>query len=319
VFGGPSDPTAGFSCGAGHTLTELLEARCDDDACALDTMSPPDDNGYIHLTIVGNRPGDTVLHLRARVDDGSEMQDDQPVSFVTATGLHVACDATVTGESLMRPPLGQCGGHYPVFTGSGWRWVVTFDSDDGPVGVSELAVAVSSADAGGTDLAAASDGGRVTFHAGVTTGTAQVTLSSRLLTRTIPVRTVSVDDVVAGELRVVHPSDGIDADLAPGPPLPSTLWYVDDEYRLYDGDTGDLLIQPLLTLADGAQVFGGGGVFVSDQPNVVMVFPPKGGSPLSQTWIELWAWNAGKVNLTATIGGAHIAWPVDVVNHLHMP
>jgi hypothetical protein len=155
------------------------------------------------------------------------------------------------------------------------------------------------------------------FHAGSTTGTAQVTISSPSSlqsTKTVPVRVVSVNDVVSGELRLVTPTDGIDQEIAQIGPAPSTLWYPTQNGLHFDGDApGALAIQSLLTLSDGTQVYGGGGLFASDHPDVCTTEPlAAAANLLQQTSVETDCLADGSATFAATVGAATITWPVMV-------
>jgi hypothetical protein len=301
VFGGPSDPTD--ACLAKyHQLTALLDASCDNDACTIENVSVAD-NGLISFTLVGNQPGPTTFHIRARVDDGSEMSDSVPLTLAVPTGLHVDCDPTVRDGVLMRSPDGQCGGAYPVFTGSSWRWNVSFESDAGPIAASGLSVEVQ----GGSNVTAQN---QIDLQAGGATGAVDVVISSRQLTRTIPVRVVSPADVVAAELRLVTGHGDIEQLLTDAGAVPDALWFPPKNGRQFDGDGDAVTIRPRLTLADGSVAYGGGGLFASDHPDVCRAV--NGGFLLQQSWINLETWGAGSAVLSATIGSAQVSWPVTV-------
>ena len=210
------------------------------------------------MNVVGSVVGPTVLRVRAELDDGSQLSATTSVSFATPTGLHVACNAALVGGYPSGVPYGQCGGLYPVFTDSSWRWTWTFDSDAGPLPVYGPSIAVQGS-------AVTYDGSSDSFQSGSADGTAEVVIASRLFAENVPVRVVSTADVVSGEARLVTFSDGIEQPLAQVGPAPSTLWYP-QEYGRFEGDNGSVGIMPLLTLADGSQVYGGGGLFASDHP-----------------------------------------------------
>lgn len=306
AFGGPSDPT-GLLCPPTHGLATLVDASCDGGACSLESVdSQTESNNLITLHIVGNTAGATVLHVRAALTDGSQMSATSSVSFVTATGLHVSC-ALATGGPGLLPPRGQCGGMYPVFTSSSWQWTITFDSASGPLAVDDPSVAVQG-DSVAFDSASSS------FQSGSTTGLTQVVISSRQFTKTVPVRVVSVADVVSGELVAVTPTDGIDEEIAQLGPAPSTLWYPTQNGLRFGGDApGTVALQSLLTLSDGTQVYGGGGLFASDHPEVCTVGPfAAGANLLQQTSVQPECLADGSATFTATVGAATIAWPVTV-------
>jgi hypothetical protein len=324
VFGGPSDPTGvTLTCPKVPQLTEVLEAGCDDDACVMETASADAAPGYIHLTIVGQRAGDAVLRVRARTDDGGEVQGTSAVTFADATGLVVRCAPTLSAEGIMLPPTGQCGGHYAVFTGSSWAWKVALQTSAGQIGLTELTATVSGGD--GVTTTVTSGGGNVTLSAGSASASLEVNLASRTVTTAVPVRVASPDEVVSGELRLVDNTGpgfgvegdgGIAADIADSGPPPSTLWYLDLSGRLYAGDKqSGFTIRPLLTLAGGGAVFGGGGLFTSSDPTVAELRPlDGGGTPLQQFWLSVNLRAAGAVTFSATLGSTYVEWPVTIVN-----
>jgi len=305
-FGGPSDPTGVFSvCPGLHGLKSLLDVACDGDACVVDSVDPPDAYGAIRVKIIGNTAGPAVLRIRAAVDDGSELSGTVSLSFVTATGLHVGCGAARAADQTAASPFGQCGGLYPVFTDAGWRWQISFDSDSGLLQTIDPLLSLK----GDT---VTFDGAGGWFQSGSTTGTTQVTISSRQFTKTVPVRVTSVDDVVGGELRVVTPTDGIEQEIAQLGPAPSTLWY--PGRNGLDGYTFTSRIMPLLTLSDGAQVYGGGGLFASDHPDVCSVASfPAGTDLMQETELEIDCKAVGSVTFAAPVGATTITWPVTVV------
>jgi hypothetical protein len=229
-----------------------------------------------------------------------------PLSFVTATGLHLTCALAVYGDGFM-PPYGQCGGLYPVFTDSSWRWTVAFDTDQGLLGVADPSFSVQ----GNT---VTFDSASRSFQSGSTNGTAQVVISSREFTKTVPVRVVSTSDIVSGELRLVKRADGIEQEIAQIGPAPSTLWYPTRNGLAFDGDDpGGVAIQPLLTLSDGTQVYGGGGYFASDHPAVCTVGPLSAAANLvQQTTVSTDCRSDGSATFAATVGVATITWPVTV-------
>jgi hypothetical protein len=309
VFGGPSDPTGEF-CSGGPKVTKLLDAACDDDACVVESIAAPDADGAVRLAVVGSAPGPTVLRVRAAIDDGSEMSATAALSFVTPTGLSVSCDPAQAGAQELGVPYGQCGGLYPVFTDSDFKWTISFQSDAGPIPSFNPSVAVE-----GDALTFDSASGW--FHAGSTTGTAQVMISSSSsppLTKTVPVRVASANDVVSGELRLVTPTDGIDQAIAQIGPAPSTLWFPSQGGRHFDGEAAGGVIQVLLMLSDGTQAYGGGGLFASDHPEVcTLAASPPGANLLQQTSVHTDCLADGSATFTATVGAATIAWPVTVV------
>lgn len=305
-FGGPSDPT-GVICPPSHSISKLVDAACDAGACALDAVQPSTiSNGGLVLNVVGNTAGPTVLRVRVALNNGSEMSATSPLSFVAATGLHVSCALAVDGDGFL-PPYGQCGGLYPVFTGSRWKWIVAFDTEAGPLGVSAPSFTVQ-----GNAIAFDSSSG--SFQSGSGAGTAQVVISSRQFTKTVPVRVVSMSDIVGGELRLVMRADGIEQEIAQIGPAPSTLWYPTRNALTFAGDDpGVVAIQPLLTLSDGTQVYGGGGLFASDHPDVCTVGPLAAGANLvQQTTVRTDCRSDGSATFAATVGGATITWPVTV-------
>jgi hypothetical protein len=272
----------------------------------VETIEPPDADGFIRANVVGSAPGPTTLRVRAAVDDGSQMSATFAVSFFTATGLHVTCDHADAGDQLLLPPFGQCGGLHPVFTNSSWRWIVMFDSDSGPLWVFNPSITL--------------EGTGVTFDAttgwlqsGAQSGTAQVTIASRQFTKIIPIRVVSLTDVASAELRLVTPTDGIDQELTQVGPAPSTLWYPTQNGLRFAGDTGTAEIMPLLTLADGSQVYGGAGLFSTDHPEVCTVTAlPAGANLVQQTEVQPDCRAVGSVTFVATVGPTSITWPVMV-------
>jgi hypothetical protein len=323
VFGGPSDPTGvTLTCPKVPQLTELLEAGCDDDACAIETTSPGATPGWIQLTIVGQRAGDTVLRVRARTDDGGEVQGTAAVTFADATGLVVRCAPTLSADGIMLPPAGQCGGHYAVFTGSSWAWKVALQTTAGEIGLVELTATVNGGD--GVTAAVASGSAAVTLTAGSASASVEVDLATRTVATAVPVRVAAPDEVVSGELRLVENADpgfgvegdGIAADIADAGPPPSTLWYLDLSDQLYAGDKqSGFTIRPLLALAGGGAVFGGGGLFTSTDPTAAELRPlDGGGTPLQQFWLDVNVHAARPVTFSATIGSAYVEWPVTIVN-----
>jgi hypothetical protein len=324
VFGGPSDPTGvTLTCPKVPQLTEVLEAGCDDGACVMETATPDAAPGYIHLTIVGQRAGDAVLRVRARTDDGGEVQGTAAVTFADATGLVVRCAATLDDAGIMLPPVGQCGGHYAVFTGSTWAWTVALETTAGKIPLIEMTAAVRGGD--GVTTTVTSGSGDVALTSGSAPASVEVDVASRTVTTTVPVRVASPDEVVSGEVRLVENPDpgfgvegdgGIAADIADSGPPPSTLWYLDLSDQLYAGDTqSGFTIRPLLALAGGGAVFGGGGLFTSSDPAVVELRPlDRGGTPLQQFWLSPNVHAAGAVTFSATFGGAYVEWPVTIVN-----
>jgi len=317
-FGGPSDPANGFHCSRPSHLKEVLDVACDDGACTVENISPPDETGVIGVIVVGSQAGDTVLRARARTTDGTELSNTFPISFVVATDLRVLCDGTLTTAGLMIPPSGQCGGHYPVFTDSAWQWKLAFASPAGDLFASSVTANVVGGDAVTGSLA----GVTLTLRSGSSPGMVEVQLSSRQFMKNIPVRVVSLADVVSGELQMVSDgsvNDGINQDIASLGPAPTTLWYGDRHYRLFDGDTGNISIRPLLTLADGSTVFGGGGLFVPDDPDLLSIYGlDGGGTQLQLTKVQPWIRGAGNTVVSATIGAAQITWPIQIVNRLDM-
>ena len=73
------------------------------------------------------------------------------------------------------------------------------------------------------------------------------------------------------------------------------------------------MIQVLLTLSDGTQAYGGGGLFASDHPEVcTLAALPPGANLLQQTSVQTDCLADGSATFTATVGAATIAWPVTV-------
>jgi hypothetical protein len=306
VFGGPSDPT-GALCPPSDSISKLVDATCDAGACVLDTAQPSSiSNGGLVLNLVGSTAGPTVLRVRVELTNGSQMTATSPLSFVIATGLHPTCALAVAGDGFM-PPFGQCGGLYPVFTGSSWKWTVVFDTDSGPLGVADPSFSVQG-------NAVTFDSASGSFQSGSTDGTAQVVISSRQFTKTVPVRVVSMSDIVSGELRLVTRADGIEQQIAQIGPAPSTLWYPPQNGLAFDGDDpGVVAIQPLLTLSDGTQVYGGAGFLASDHPAVCTVGPLSAAANLvQQTTVRTECRSDGTATFAATVGVATITWPVTV-------
>ncbi len=306
VFGGPSDPTGDLMvCPSLHQVTKVLAATCDNDACVVESADASSTNGFFDLNVVGSVVGPTVLRVRAEVNDGSELSATTSVSFATPTGLHVACNAALVGGYPSGVPYGQCGGLYPVFTDSSWRWTFSFDSDAGPLPAGP-AIAVQGS-------AITFDGSSYSFQSGSADGTAEVVISSRLFAENVPVRVVSTADVLRGEARLVTFSDGIEQPIVQIGPAPSTLWYPPD-YGRFEGDDGSVGIMSLLTLADGSQVFGGGGLFASDHPEVCTLNENFYGSNLIQDpFLEPHCTATGSATFSATVGAASITWPVTSV------
>ena len=307
VFGGPSDPTGDLMvCNRLHEITKLLAAACDDGACVVESVTGPGKYGDFDVNVVGSVVGPTVLRVRAELDDGSQLSATTSVTFATPTGLHVACNAALVGGYPSGAPYGQCGGLYPVFTDSSWRWTWTFDSDAGPLPVYGAAVAVQGS-------AVTYDGSSYAFHSGSADGTVEVVIASRLFAVDVPVRVVSIADVVSGEARLVTFSDSLEQPLAQVGPAPGTLWYL-QEYGRFEGDNGSVGIMPLLTLADGSQVYGGGGLFASDHREICTVNElSPGGKAIQTTFLDPHCTTAGDVTFSATVGAAAITWPVTSV------
>ena len=212
------------------------------------------------------------------------------------------------GEGIL-PPYGQCGGLYPVFTSSSWAWTISFDSDSGLLPSFDTSVVVQGD-------AVAFDSASGAFQSGSATGTAQVTISSRQFTKIVPVRVVSMTDVVSGELRLVTLTDGIDQEIPQIGPAPNTLWYPTTQAGLqFDGDApGTVAIQPLLTLSDGTQAYGGGGLFASDHPDIcTMASLSASANLLQQTEVRTDCKADGSATFSATVGAATISWPVTIV------
>lgn len=303
AFGGPSDPT-GLLCPPVSRLTSMVDAACDGGACAVESVEFASYNEYIMLHVVGNAAGPTVLRVRATLADGAQLSTTFAVTFVTATGLHASCAVAQVVEGVL-PPYGQCGGLYPVFTNSSWVWRASFDSDSGLVSSYNTTFSVQG-DAVTFDSASG------TFQSGSATGTAQVTISSRQLTKTLPVRVVSMNDVVNGELRLITVADGIEQEIAQIGPAPSTLWYPTRASLRFDGDSpGTVAIQPLLTLSDGTQVYGGAGLFASDHPDICTTDPLSASANRLQQTVVLPDCKAdGTATYSATVGAATISWPV---------
>lgn len=314
-FGGSGDPVP-LVCPKVPHLAEVLEAVCDNDACAIDSVSPPDADGFIAVGLVGSQAGDTTLRVRVRGADGAELRNTLPLTFVAATGLHVVCDGTLAGQASMMRPEGQCGGHYPVVTDSSWRWRLAFSSAVGDL----LAPSVTAKVSGDGDVTAALSGSNLVLQSGSSSGTVDVQISSRQFVKSVPVRVVSLADVVTGELQMVDhavPNDGIDQDIVMLGPAPNTLWYGDSHHRMFDGDTGSVSIEPVLTLSDGSTVFGGAGLFVSDHPDVVRLFGISGGGTLmQQTSLQITVAGVGTATASATIGSAQVTWPIQVISRL---
>ena len=325
VFGGPSDPTGiTATCPKVPQLTEVLEAGCDDGACVMESSSTTQAPGYIYLTIVGQRAGDAVLRVRARTDDGGEVQGTAAVTFADATGLVVSCAPTLSADGIMLEPAGQCGGHYAVFTGSSWAWNVVMETTAGEIHPIELTATVRGGD--GVTTTVPSGSGAVTLTSGTAPASVEVDVASRTVMTTVPVRVASPDEVVSGEVRLVENvgpgfgvegDGGIAADIADSGPAPFTLWYLDLEDQLYAGDEHEsgFTIRPLLALAGGGAVFGGGGLFTSSDPTVAELQSlDGGGTPLQQFWLSVNVHAARAVTFSATIGSTYVEWPVTIVN-----
>jgi len=305
VFGGPSDPTGAFIiCHPYHNLTKIVAATCDGDACAVESVDPPSATGDAALHVVGSVAGPTVLRVRAELDDGSQLNATASISFVTPTGLHASCDVSEAGVPT---PYGQCGGLYPVFANSYWKWIVSFETDAGLVPAFDPSIGLQGS-------AIEYDNTTGWFGAGPTDATTEVVISTRQLTETVPVRVVSPADVVSGEVRLVTLGDGIEQEIAQIGPAPSTLWYPTKNGARFDGDVGGGGILPLLTLADGSQVYGGAGLFASDHPDVCTIEFPTGANVIQQTLMSPYCTAVGTATFSATVGAASIAWPVTVAS-----
>jgi hypothetical protein len=308
VFGGPSDPTGDLMvCHPFHKITKVLTAACDDTACAVESVDVPDVNGTVGVNVVGSVVGPTVLRVRAQLDDGSEMSATSSVSFATPTGLHVACDTALVGGNPAGAPYGQCGGLYPVFTDSSWRWTLSLDSDAGLLPLYDPSIAVQGS-------AVTYDASSYSFHSGSADGTAVVAIVSRLFAEDVPVRVVSTADVVSGEARLVTFSDGVEQPIAQIGPAPGTLWYP-RQYERFQGDDGTVEIMSLLTLADGSQVYGGAGLYASDHPEVCTPDEfPAGVNLIQQTFLYPSCFSVGNATFSATVGAASITWPVTSIS-----
>ncbi|HEY4395725.1 MAG TPA: hypothetical protein VGP64_16760, partial [Polyangia bacterium] len=258
------------------------------------------------INLVGSVVGPTVLRLRARLDDGSEMSATSSIAFATPTGLHVTCSQALLGGYADGAPYGQCGGHSPVFTNSSWRWTFSFDSDAGPLPVYNPSITVQGS-------AVTFDDTNDWFQSGATDGTAEVVIASRLFAEDVPVKVVLPADVVSGEVRLVTLSDGIEqpiADLGPAP----TRWYPIPHIP-FDGDDGTQMILPRLTLADGTEAYGGGGLFTSDHPEICYFYAnpqDQTGGFIQETALDPQCYRIGEVSFSAMIGAASITWPVTV-------
>jgi hypothetical protein len=281
----------------------VLTAACDDAACAVESVDAPEVNGTVAVNVVGSVVGPTVLRVRAQLDDGSEMSATSSVSFATPTGLHVACDTALVGGSPSGAPYGQCGGLYPVFTDSSWRWTLRLDSDAGPLPLYGPSISVQGS-------ALTYDAASYSFHSGSEDGTAEVAIASRLFAADVPVRVVSMADVVSGEARLVTLSDGVEQPIAQLGPAPGTLWYP-RQYGRFQGDDDSVEIMSLLTLADGSQVYGGAGFYASDHPEVCTPGEfPANANPIQQTFLYPSCFSVGTATFSATVGAAAITWPV---------
>src|SRR5205814_10021922 len=61
VFGGPSDPTGDLQiCRPFHKITKVVAASCDDGACVVESIDPPDANGLVSVNVVGSVVGPTT-------------------------------------------------------------------------------------------------------------------------------------------------------------------------------------------------------------------------------------------------------------------
>jgi hypothetical protein len=307
VFGGPSDPTGDLMiCHPFHKITEVIAASCDDGACVVESIDPPDANGLVNVNVVGSVAGPTVLRVRARLDDGSELNATANVSFATPTGLHVACGAALVSGYAVGPPYGQCGGFSPVFTNTAWRWAFTFDSDAGPLPAYDPSITIQGS-------AIAFDSTTDWFQAGPTIGTSEVVIASRLFSESVPVRVVSTAQVVGGEARLVTLSDGLEQPITELGPAPSTLWYPSSYPQQFDGDGSTVSILAALTLADGSRAYGGAGFFTSDHPEICALYEPPEGAYIQWTFLYPQTLATGNVTFSAMVGEASISWPVAVV------
>ena len=307
VFGGPSDPTGDLMiCPPFHKITKVVAASCDDGACTVESMDPPDASGFVSVNVVGSVVAQTTFRVRVQLDDGSEMSTSASVSFATPTGLHVTCYEAMMGGYVLGAPYGQCGGLYPVFTSSSWRWLFTFDSDAGPLTVYKPSITIQGS-------AVAFDAASDWFQSGAADGTAAVLIASRLFRETVPVRVVSPAEVVSGEARLVTFSDGIEQPIVELGPAPSALWYPTTNARRFEGDGDGAAISSRLTLTDGSQVYGGASFFTSDHPEICRLYTTYEGVQLIQeTFLEPDCLAVGSATFSATIGAALISWPVTV-------
>src|SRR5690349_5314148 len=58
IFGGPSDPTGDLQiCRPFHKITKVVDASCEGDGCVIESIDPPNDNGFTYLNVVGNADG----------------------------------------------------------------------------------------------------------------------------------------------------------------------------------------------------------------------------------------------------------------------
>src|SRR4029077_21210766 len=116
---------------------------------------------------------------------------------------HAACYQAQEGGYVLGTPFGQCGGFYPVFANTDWRWALTFDSDAGPLPVYKPSITIQGS-------AVTFDDVNDWFQAGSANGTAEVAIASRLYSEAIPVKVISPAEVVSGEARLVMLSDGVE-------------------------------------------------------------------------------------------------------------
>jgi hypothetical protein len=307
VFGGPSDPTGDLMvCHPFHKITQVVAAACDDDACVVESIDPPDTSGFVSVNVVGAVAGPTVFRVRAQLDDGSELSATASVAFAAPTGLHVSCNAALTDGYSLGAPYGQCGGLSPVFINSGWRWTLSFDSDAGLLPVFKPSVTVQGS-------AVAYDDTSGWFQSGAADGTAEVTIASRLYAEDVPVKVVSPADIVSGEARLVTFADGIEQPIADLGPAPTTLWYPTRSSERFEGDDGTVAILPRLILSDGTEAHGGAAFFASNHPEICTLYNLYDGAHLIQeTFLDPICNSVGGVTFSATVGAASISWPVTV-------
>ena len=98
------------------TLTDVVDAYCDDGDCTIESIAM--DGAAANITLHGAAATSTRLHIRARLSDGTEETDRWRLDFAVPTGVAALCGGL------------RCG-HAAVFSGATWDWRVQARGTDG--------------------------------------------------------------------------------------------------------------------------------------------------------------------------------------------